>query len=49
MANLESISRKTDMIENEITHETFGNMIIEAINTICHNIKELLPPLLIPD
>ena len=41
MANLESISRKTNMIENEIRHETLGNIIIEAINIIRRNKKDL--------
>ena len=41
MANSESINGYTDMIDNEITHETLENIIIEAINTI-HRKKERL-------
>ena len=33
-ANSESINGNTDMIDNEIPHETLDNIIIEAINTI---------------
>ena len=34
MANSESITGNWDMIDNEITHETLDNIIIEAINNI---------------
>ena len=34
MASAESTNRNTDTIDNEITHETLDNIIIEAINTI---------------
>ena len=30
---------ETDMIDNEVTHETIGNIVIEAINTTHHNKK----------
>ena len=35
MANSESIKGNRDMIDNEITHETLYNIIIETINNIC--------------
>ena len=35
MANFESIKGNRDMIDNEITHETLYNIIIETINNIC--------------
>ena len=34
MANSESLNVNTDMIGNEITHDTLDNIIIEVINTI---------------
>ena len=34
MANSESLNVNTDMIDNEITHDTLDNIIIEVINTI---------------
>ena len=34
MAISESIKGNRDMIDNEITHETLYNIIIEAINNI---------------
>ena len=34
MANSELINGNTDTIDNEITHETFDNIFIEAIITI---------------
>ena len=34
MTNSESITGNSDMIDNEITHETLDNIIIEAINNI---------------
>ena len=34
MGNSDSIKGNTSMIDNEITHETLDNIIIEAINTI---------------
>ena len=36
MANSESVNRNTDVIDTEITYETLENIIVEAINTICH-------------
>ena len=30
---------ETDMIDNEVTHETIENIVIEAINTIHRNKK----------
>ena len=39
MSNSGTINRNTDMIDNEITHGTLDNIIIEAINTIRRNKK----------
>ena len=39
MATSESINGNTDMIDNEITHETLDNAFIEAISTIRRNKK----------
>ena len=35
----ESINRKEDMVDNEVTHETIENIVIESINTTHHNKK----------
>ena len=33
------LRHETDMIDNEVTHETIENIVIEAINTIHRNKK----------
>ena len=39
MVNSESINGNADVIDNEITHETLDNIIIEAITTISRKKK----------